>query len=57
MTFAFTRCSVLEPTIPSFKAIDVEAVSRDGQVKGYCVVTKQHLDFEIETKPEGKRWW
>jgi hypothetical protein len=56
MTFAFTR-SVLEPTILSFKVIDVEAVARDGQVKGYCVVTKQHLDCEIETQPEGERWW
>jgi hypothetical protein len=57
MTFAFTHRAVLEPTIPSFKAIDVEAVARDGQVRGYCVVTKQHVDFEIKTQPEGKRWW
>jgi endogenous inhibitor of DNA gyrase (YacG/DUF329 family) len=35
----------------------VEAVARDGRVKGYCAVTKQHVDFQIETQPEGKKWW
>jgi hypothetical protein len=28
----------------------VEAVARDGQVKGYCAVTKQYVDFPIEVK-------
>jgi hypothetical protein len=27
----------------------VEAVARDGQVKGYCAVAKQYVDFSIET--------
>ena len=26
-----------------------EAVATDGRVKGYCAVTKQHVDFLIET--------
>ena len=30
----------------------VEAVARDGQVKGYCAIAKQYVDFLIETKPE-----
>jgi len=25
----------------------VEAVARDGQVKGYCAVAKQHVDFRV----------
>ena len=29
----------------------VEAVARDGQVKGYCAVAKQYVDFPIETQP------
>jgi len=32
----------------------VEAVARDGQVKGYCVVARQPVDFQIETQPEVK---
>ena len=34
----------------------VEAVARDGQVKGYCAVAKQYVDFPIETQrvPTGK---
>jgi len=27
----------------------VEAVANDGQVKGYCAVAKQYVDFLIET--------
>ena len=50
MTFAFTHRAVLEPTIPSFKVIDVEAVARDGKVKGYCAVAGQYMDFTVETK-------
>ena len=34
----------------------VEAVARDGRVKGYCAIAKQSVDFLIqrteETKPE-----
>jgi hypothetical protein len=29
----------------------VEAVARDGRVKGYCAVAKQSVDFLIETQP------
>jgi len=34
----------------------IEAVARDGQVKGYCAVAKQYVDFPIETQrvPTGK---
>jgi len=28
----------------------VEAVAKDGQAKGYCVVAKQYVDFPIETQ-------
>jgi len=28
----------------------VEAVASDGQVKGYCTVAKQYVDFLIETQ-------
>jgi hypothetical protein len=28
----------------------VEAVARDGRVKGYCAIAKQYVDFLIETK-------
>ena len=28
----------------------VEAVARDGRVKGYCAVVKQPVDFQIETQ-------
>lgn len=35
----------------------VEAVARDGRVKGYCAVAKQSMDFLIETQriPTGKQ--
>jgi len=34
----------------------VEAVAKDSQVKGYCAVAKQYVDFPIETQgiPAGK---
>jgi endogenous inhibitor of DNA gyrase (YacG/DUF329 family) len=35
----------------------VEAVATDGQVKGYCAVAKQYVDFLIETQLERKKWW
>jgi len=35
----------------------VEAVATDGQVKGYCAVARQSVDFLIETQLERKRWW
>jgi len=35
----------------------VEAVASDGQVKGYCAVAKQYVDFLIETQLERKKWW
>ncbi|HEY92515.1 MAG TPA: hypothetical protein G4O17_02070 [Dehalococcoidia bacterium] len=28
----------------------VEAVAMDGRVKGYCAVTKQYVDFIVETQ-------
>jgi endogenous inhibitor of DNA gyrase (YacG/DUF329 family) len=28
----------------------VEAVARDGRVKGYCTVARQYVDFPIEKK-------
>ena len=34
----------------------VEAVARAGQVKGYCAVAKQHVDFPIETQPLAKNF-
>ena len=34
----------------------VEAVARDGRVKGYCAIAKQYVDFLIETKPERKNY-
>ena len=34
----------------------VEAVARDGQVKGYCAVVKQYVDFQIETQLERKEY-
>jgi len=30
----------------------VEAVARDGQVKGYCAVARESVDFLIETQRE-----
>jgi len=35
----------------------VEAVAKDGQVKGYCAVAKQYVDFLIETQLERKKRW
>ena len=35
----------------------VEAVAKDGQVKGYCAVARQSVDFLIETQLERKKWW
>ena len=34
----------------------VEAVTGDGRVKGYCAVAKQYVDFLIETKIERKSY-
>ncbi len=34
----------------------VEAVLRDGRVKGYCAIAKQYVDFLIETKLERKSY-
>ena len=34
----------------------VEAVARDGLVKGYCAIAKQYVDFLIETKLERKNY-
>jgi hypothetical protein len=34
----------------------VEAVARDGRVKGYCAIAKQYVDFLIETKLERKSY-
>ncbi len=28
----------------------VEAIARDGRVKGYCAIAKKYVDFSIETK-------
>jgi len=35
----------------------IEAVARDGQVKGYCAVAKQFVDFPIETQLERKNYY
>jgi len=35
----------------------VEAVARGGQVKGYCAVAKQYVDFPIETQLERKNFY
>jgi hypothetical protein len=32
----------------------VEAIARDGRVKGYCAIAKQYVDFLVETKLERK---
>ena len=34
----------------------VEAIARDGQVKGYCAIAKQYVDFLAETKLERKSY-
>jgi hypothetical protein len=34
----------------------VEAVARDGRVKGYCTVARQYVNFPIKTQLEGKKW-
>ena len=33
----------------------VEAVARDGQVKGYCAAAKQYVDFQIKTQGRDSR--
>ncbi len=30
----------------------VEAIARDGRVKGFCAIAKQYVDFLVETKLE-----
>ena len=32
----------------------VEAVARDGRVKGYCAIAKQYVDFVSETQLQRK---
>jgi len=32
----------------------VEAVASDGRVKGYCAISRQRVDFQIETQRIGK---
>ena len=34
----------------------VEAIARDGRVKGYCTVAKQYVDFLVEAKLEKKSY-
>ena len=34
----------------------VEAVVRDGRVKGYCTIAKQYVDFLVEAKLEKKSY-
>ncbi len=34
----------------------VEAIARDGRVKGYCATAKQYVDFLVETKLERKSY-
>ena len=34
----------------------VEAVPRDGRVKGYCAIAKQYVDFVSETQLQRKRY-
>ena len=34
----------------------VEAIARDGRVKGYCAIAKQYVDFLVETKLERKSY-
>ena len=34
----------------------VEAVARDGRVKGYCAIAKQYVDFVSETQLQRKRY-
>jgi len=35
----------------------VKAVARDGQIKGYCTVARQYVDFPIKRQLETKKWW
>ena len=35
---------------------EVEAILRDGRVKGYCTIAKQYVDFLVETKLERKSY-
>ena len=34
----------------------VEAVVRDGRIKGFCTITRQYVDFLIEPKLERKNY-
>ena len=34
----------------------VEAVVRDGRVKGYCAVARQYVDFLVKTKVEKRSY-
>ena len=34
----------------------VEAIARDGQVKGYCAIAKQYVDFVSETQLQRKSY-
>ena len=35
----------------------VEAVTADGRVRGYCAVGKQNVDFVVKTQAEKQRYW
>ncbi len=35
----------------------VEAVARDGKVKGYCAVARQFVEFLAETQLKREKWW
>ncbi|MBA7579651.1 hypothetical protein ES708_21523 [subsurface metagenome] len=35
----------------------VKAVASGGQVKGYCTVARQYVDFQVETRLGRKKWW
>ena len=47
------RCQVICPACGQ----QIEAIARDGQVKGYCAVAKQYVDFPIETQLERKKFY
>ena len=47
------RVQVICPTCGQ----QVEAVARDGQIKGYCAVARQYVDFLIERQLEIKKSW
>ena len=46
------RCQVICPACGQ----QVEAIARDGRVKGYCAIAKQYVDFLAETKLERKSY-